>query len=323
MELPDEVTALATQQLGLVTRRQLQRCELSPDAVRWRIGRHWRLVLPGVILLHRGLPTDEQRLVASMLYAGEGSWLGGVTAAALHGVGGLELTAPIDLRVPAPRKPRRVSWVSIRSTTLVGDPLTERGPLRWSGLPRAVIEAASDLADERHARALVLEVVQRRLVRLDDLEHWVDRGTGRHTVKLRRLLHEAAAGVWSAPEGDLSRLIVTSRALPAAMFNPALADAAGRALTSPDAWFDDVGLAVMVHSRRYHADGLDWDATVESGGDLSTAGVTVLGVTPSALARNPDRQLARVERAYVSAALRPRPDVVATPRLVLPGLRAG
>lgn len=219
MELSDDARALATHQLGLVTRRQLSRCGVSTDAVRWRAGRNWRLVLPGVLLLHRGLPTEEQRLVAALLCAGEGSWLGGLTATALHEVGGLKVTPPIDVRVAAPRKPHRVAWVSIRSTTLAGDP-TERGPLRWSGLPRAVVEAAADLADERQARSLVLEAVQRRLVRLDDLEHWVDRGTSRHTVRLRRLLHEAAAGVWSAPEGDLAQLILTSSALPAAMFNP-------------------------------------------------------------------------------------------------------
>lgn len=323
MELPDEALALAEHQLNLLTRRQLSGCGVSLDAVQWRTSRVWRLILPGVVLLHRGLPTEQQRMVAALLYAGDGSWLGGVTAAALHGIGGRQVTAPIDVRVPAPRKPRRVAWVSIRSTTLVGEPLMERGPLRWSGVPRAVVEAAADLADERQARSLVLDAVQRRLVRLDDLEHWVDRGVSRRTVRLRRLLHEAAAGVWSAPEGDLSRLILTSSALPAAMFNPVLVDAAARSLTSPDAWFDDVGLAVMVHSKQYHADGLDWDATVESGSDLSAAGVAVVGVTPSALARTPDRQLARVERAYAAAALRPRPEVVATPRLTLPGLRAG
>lgn len=129
--------------------------------------------------------------------------------------------------------------------------------------------------------------------------------------------------MWSAPEGDLSQLILASKALPAAMFNPGLVDAAGRALTSPDAWFDDVGLAVMVQLRQYHADGLDWEATVESGSDLSTAGVAVVGVTPSALARSPDRQLRRVEQAHAAAALRPRPLVVATPWPALPGLRAG
>lgn len=78
----------------------------------------------------------------------------------------------------------------------------------------------------------------------------------------------------------------------------------------------------MVHSQQYHADGLDWDATVESGSDLSAADVTVLGVTPSAPARSPDRQLARVEQAYAAATLRSRPAVVATPRHALPGLRS-
>jgi hypothetical protein len=42
--------------------------------------------LPGVLALQTGLPTQEQRLVAALLVAGEGSWLASTTAAALHGV---------------------------------------------------------------------------------------------------------------------------------------------------------------------------------------------------------------------------------------------
>jgi hypothetical protein len=67
------------------------------------------------------------------------------------------------------------------------------------------------------------------------------------------------------------------------MANPVLVDASGVRLTSPDAWFDDVGLAamVMVHSRRFHASGLDGEATLESDSDLAERGVVVIGIVPS------------------------------------------
>ena len=86
------------------------------------------------------------------------------------------------------------------------------------------------------------------------------------------------------------------------MANPILTGPGGETLTSPDLWFDDVGLAVMVQSRRFHADGLDWEATVEQGSDLSTMRVVVVGVTPTALARDPEAQLRRIERAHEAAA---------------------
>ena len=61
-------------------------------------------------------------------------------------------------------------------------------------------------------------------------------------------------------------------------------------------------MAVMVQSRRFHADGLDWEATVEQGSDLSAVRVVVVGVTPTALARDPEAQLRRIERAHEAAA---------------------
>jgi hypothetical protein len=86
---------------------------------------------------------------------------------------------------------------------------------------------------------------------------------------------EAAAGVWSVPEADLARLVATSRVLPGAWVNPGLTDLAGGRLTTPELWFDDVGMAVMVHSRESHAGALDWEGTVGGDDDLSSARVVV------------------------------------------------
>jgi hypothetical protein len=302
MTLTAGAAAVAELQCGVVTRRQLLETGVSRETLRWRVGRDWRLLLPGVYALQTGLPTQQQRLVGAQLLGGDGAWLAGSTAAALHGLQACSVRVPIRVLVPAPRRSRRISWVDIRSTTLLGEPMVSRGPLRLGCLARAVVDAAAETADERGARALVIEAVQRRLVRLDDVEHWVDARGRPGSVRLRRLLAEAAAGAWSVPESDLLALIRTSRRLPTPMANPVLTGPAGEALTSPDVWFDDVGLAVMVQSRRFHADSLDWDATVEQGSDLSAVRVVVVGVTPSALARDPEAQLRRIERAHQAAA---------------------
>ena len=88
-------------------------------------------------------------------------------------------------------------------------------------------------------------------------------------------------------------------------------------------WFDDVGMAVLVQSRTFHADGLDWDDTVEQGSDLSADRVVVVGVTPAALARAPAAQLARIERAHADAARTgTRAPVTAVERSTLPVRRA-
>ena len=108
------------------------------------------------------------------------------------------------------------------------------------------------------------------------------------------------------------------------MANPLLKGPAGEELTSPDVWFDDVGMAVLVQSRAFHSDGLDWDTTVEVGADLSAVRVVVVGVTPAALARDPAAQLARIERAHANARCTgTRAPVVATARAAYPLGRAG
>lgn len=302
MTLTDAATALAAVQFGVVTRRQLLEAGVSRETLRWRVGRDWRLLLPGVYALQTGLPSERQRLVAAQLVGGEGAWLAGSTAASLHGIVAAPMAMPIRVLVPAPRRSRRIAWVDVRSTTLLGERVVERGPLRLGCLARAVVDAAHETPDERAARGLVIEAVQRRLVRLDDLEHWVDARGRRGSVRLRRILAEAADGAWSVPESDLLALVRTSLFLPAPMANPLLTGPGGETLTSPDLWFDDVGLAVMVQSRRFHADGLDWEATVEQGSDLSTMRIVVVGVTPTALARDPESQLRRIERAHEAAA---------------------
>ena len=203
MRLPESVLALAASQSGVLSRDQLLGSGVSSETLRWRIGRDWRLLLPGVYVLQTRLPSPEQRLVAAQLVAGEDSWLAGTTAAALHGLRSCRLAVPIRLLVPKPRRSRRVAWVDARGR--------------------------------------------------------------RGSVRLRRLLDEAADGAWSVPESDLLALIRTSRSLPEPMVNPLLTGPGGTQLTSPDLWFDDIGMAVLVQSREFHSDGLDWDATVVAG----------------------------------------------------------
>ena len=209
-----------------------------------------------------------------------------------------------------------MGWLSIRRTHVWDERIVVKGAVRYSCLPRAVVDAAALLPTDE-ARALVIDVVHRRLVRLDDIHHWIEARRPNGRLRLRRALLEAAAGAWSVPEAELARLVATSTVLPAALLNPELRDLEGRRLTTPDVWFDDVAMAVMVHSREFHAGVLDWDATVDRDGDLGSYRVVVLGVTPGAITRDPARVLRRIEAAYaIALGSGQRADVVATPRIV-------
>jgi len=85
-----------------------------------------------------------------------------------------------------------------------------------------------------------------------------------------------------------------------------------RSVTTPDGWFDDVALAVQVHSRRYHAGELDWEKTVSGDGAFAEHGIALVAVTPRQISRDAPSVLRRVERAYEQAASRPRPPLVVT-----------
>ena len=111
------------------------------------------------------------------------------------------------------------------------------------------------------------------------------------------------------------RLVASSSLLPSPWANPTVHDPHGRRLTTPDLWCDDVALAVMVHSRRFHSGVLDWESTVLADEDLRAAGIEVVAVTPGSVAAEPQLVVARIEAAYRRAAARPRPvGVVAQPR---------
>lgn len=314
MDLPASLNALAAEQIGVVSRRQLTEHGVSTGQLRWQLGRTWRQLLPGVVLLGAGLPTPPQRHVAAQLYAGPQSWLAGPTAAVILGLLPEEGDRRVHVLVPATSKPRAINGVIVRRTRLMNERLVQRGPLRVSCRPRAVVDAAAVLP-ESAARSFIIDVVRRRLVRLDDLTHWVEVRQTDGRVRLRRALQEAAAGAWSAPEADLAALVRTSRVLPTAWLNPGLQDDTGIRLTTPDVWFDDVGMAVMIHSRQFHAGTLQWDATVNDDSELSSYRIVVVGVTPEQLARDPHAVLRRIESHYLRARQSGfRPAVVATPR---------
>lgn len=311
-----ELLAVLARQDGVVTRRQLVAGGVSPAAVRWNSGRAWRVLLPHVVMLSREAPRPRQRQVAGLLWAGPHSVLAGATAAAAHGITTADPRDRVHLLVPAPLSSRRSGFADVRRTLLHDPDTVTRGSVRLSSPARAAVDAARAALTERDRSAILIEAVQRGLCSVDDLAEWVHRLRTRDSARLRIPLEHAASGAWSLPESEVLELVARSAVLPPAWANPALEHADGSALTTPDVWFDDVALAVMVHSRQYHAEADAWDATVERDADLVGAGVVVVGVTPRSVRSDPRAVLRRIEGAHEAASARPRPGVVARPRLV-------
>lgn len=313
-ELSDAVRDLLSRQDGVVTRAQLLENGTSYAAVRWNAGRKWRVLLPQVYGIYREQPSARQHQIAALLWAGPRSVLAGPTAARLHGVLSADPRQRVHVVVPAPQRSRSHGFAQVRRTLIHDPDGITRGAIRLSSPARAAVDAArvARTADER--AAILIEAVQRRLASVDDLHEWVLRLRPRDAVSLHGPLERAAAGAWSVPEAEVLDLVATSNVLSTPWANPTLVDVEGEALTTPDVWFDDVAFAVMVHSKRHHSEGDQWDDTVDRDGGLVAAGVVVAGITPHRVRTQPDTVLARLERAYLAARARPRPAVRATPR---------
>ena len=314
MDLSPPLADLVARQDGILTRQQLLAHGLTVDTWRWNAGRSWQVVLPRTVLVHREALTPRRRLIAAQLWAGRQAALSGPTAARLHGISSADPRGHVDLVTTRARSDRRSGYARVRRTALHDEGVVERGVLRLSSPARSAVDAAVAARTRGDAAAIIVEAAQRRLATLDDIAEWVHRVRPDRRTGVSAALEDAARGVWSRPEAELLDILAHSDLLPEPMANPVLVDGHGAALVSPDVWFDEVALAVMVHSHRHHSQGDDWDETVDLDGGLTAAGVTVLGVTPRRVRTQPDRVLRRVEQAYRIAAARPRPNVTATPR---------
>jgi hypothetical protein len=170
MSASEPLRQLLELQLGLATMAQLHEVGLSRAELRWKLGRSWRLVLPHVVATFTGQLDARQRLVAAQLFAGRGGMISGPTAARWHGLLSASPRA-VHVEVPHERRPRSAGFVVVGRTRLPDPRPWQRPPLVVVSRARAVASAARTAREPTAATAIVLEAVQRRLVRLEDLRH--------------------------------------------------------------------------------------------------------------------------------------------------------
>lgn len=162
--------AIAAEQYGLITRRQLTELGLSRAAIFRRIKAGALIeVLPGVWRL-AGVPRSwHQRALAVHLWAGEVSVIAGVSAAALHKLDGfpqgklIEVITPRSLKSPSPNLAvRRPSAFSVADRTTVA-----RIPVTVCG--RTLIDVAGT-ATEAQLELAFEDARRRRLVSVKEMK---------------------------------------------------------------------------------------------------------------------------------------------------------
>ena len=192
---PAVLAPLLDRQRDLVTFAQARDAGLTDAAIRWALSRHWHVVLPRVIHVIRNPLTQEQRLIAALLYAGDGAAVSGMSAASWYGLEHAGDGGVVRLLVPRTSRSRDVRWVRVRRTRV---PYEQRlsGPVWVTPPARAVVDAAREARGFEQAEAVVIEAVQRQFVRVDDLASMNSLLGVRWSALAERAIRSAAGGAW-------------------------------------------------------------------------------------------------------------------------------
>lgn len=270
-----------------------------------RRGDLWRSLLPATYLTHPGPPTERQRMIAALLYAGPDaqSQLTGRAALVMYGFRWNRTESSIDVLIPQDRQRQSRSFTRIERTWRFPDTSTVSGPIRCAPISRAVGDAVRRLRDVGAARAVVAEAVQSRRCGLDELVEELTDGPMRYSALLRDVLAEVADGVRSAAEAENRTLILRS-SLPAPLFNVDLYEPDGTWLARPDAWFPDAGVAEEIDSREYHLSPADWARTLRRDARMARHGIITVHITPSRVRLEGQRVLEDLSKAVAAGMAR-------------------
>ncbi|CAL9453460.1 hypothetical protein [Streptomyces sp. NPDC057838] len=303
-----------------------------------RPGGPWQQLLPGVVLLHPGPPTSEERLHAVLMYAARERGTGvpaqpgastahapaypevmitGLAALTLHG---FSSTPPLpsldafDVLVPRMRRLRSTGCARIVRTPALPDPEQVTG-VPVAPVARALADAVAGLADAVTVRRLLTEAVRgghcdpasvvRELnqARLLSRPHVVD--------AVDSLLAEGRA----IAENRLYRM-VREYGLPDPVWNVDLRLPGGPYLGGLDAYWPDQAVAVELDTRAPRQDDdAVWSEYARKREHLERLGITVVHITPRKLRDSPEQQATVVRTALMASADRePAAYVVVLPR---------
>ncbi|MEU3839164.1 hypothetical protein AB0E88_03875 [Streptomyces sp. NPDC028635] len=307
-----------------------------------RSGGSWQQLLPGVVLLHPGPPTTDERLHAVLMYAARESgpaapgvpvqpgagdahrppayreaMITGLAALTLHG---FAATPPllsldtIDVLVPRLRRLRSTGCATIVRTAVLPDPEEVTG-VPVAPVPRAVADAVAGLSDAATVRRLLTEAVRAGHCDPASLVREL------HEARLLTRPHVVDAVDLLLAEGraiaeDRLYAMVRDHGLPDPVWNVDLRLPGGPHIGGVDAYWPEQAVAVELDTRapREEDDAL-WSEYVRTRETLERLGITVVHVTPKKLRESPEQQATVVRTALMAAADRdPAAYVVVLPR---------
>ncbi|MEU6525786.1 hypothetical protein ABZ892_23895 [Streptomyces sp. NPDC046924] len=310
---------------------------------RCRPGGAWRQLLPGVVLLHPGPPTSEERLHAVLMYTArersvrvpdqpgpadstapryEEAMITGQAALTLHGFSSAPPLPSLDAfdvlvsRLPRLRRLRSTGCVRIVRAPALPVPVQVTG-VPVAPVPRALADAVATVDDAAAVRRLLTEAVAGGHC---DAAAVVRELTG---AKLLNRPHVVTAVDSLVAEGravaeSLLYRMVWEYGLPDPVWNVDLRLPGGPHLGGLDAYWPDQAVALELDTRTPRQDLCQEDVWFEYARKrelLERLGVTVVHVTPHKLRAAAEQQAAVIRTALTAAEDRdPAAYVVVLPR---------
>lgn len=295
MDVPPELSALAHGQDGLITRQQALGYGVTDAMIRHALDdeRSWRRVVWGVYATFTGGLLERHHIRAALLYAGEEAMLTGVHACRGYGMEYLPAAGLPVLLVPPHVKRAKIDIALIRRAKELPAARMVNG-LACAPPERAALDAVRKVGSLRQARATLCEVVQRRLITVDGLVDEMSKIDLRGMRHARMAMSDLQAGCRSAPECELRDLMLTSDAIPTAVWNEPLPEAPE---LIPDAYIEKARMVIEVESVRWHRLGDGPEITERRRAKYARLGLRVLPVSPHRIREQPEAVLAEIEAA--------------------------
>lgn len=274
---------------------------LTPAQLRWRVSSgRWQRPCPGVLVTHSGPLTADDELWVSLLWAGDGAVLAGLTAARLDGLAGfpddrIHVLLPDSRQV---RKPPPGLPVCLHRSRSLGscDVHPARSPPR-TRIARSLVDAASWMHTGRGTQAVLAAGVQQRMARPADLFAVV-----RRNPRLRRraiivdTLNDIGGGAEALSEIDFTRLVIRAFGLPEPTRQRVRYDSRGRRRWL-DALWEAAGIIVEIDGS-HHMDAAQWWDDMDRENSLKLDGYLVLRFTAFVVRHHPDYVAAQIRDAF-------------------------
>jgi len=270
--MDDILRSIVAAQAGMVARRQLTGHGISWDYVDNQVrARRWVIRTPRVISTVTGELTREQREWLAVLHAGDRSMLGGLTAAACHGLAGWErdvVTVYVDDELSFEPVDGVRFFRSRRPFDLLRDP---RPGIPVCRIEPSVLLFAGYQTTPRPAHGVIAAVIQQRLSTPDRMTRWIEQLRPLRWAKpFRRTLGDIAGGAHSGAELDVRRMC-RRFAIPQPTGQRARTDRAGKRRWTDCEWDLPSGQTLVLEvDGSFHTEVMQWNADLRRARRITT-----------------------------------------------------